>query len=135
MHSIGNKEYFMGKFQKLDQKELKVACFGVARNTMWDRRPIDVAKIEFVADQLYKIAIDYNDFITEQRRDPNIITRAVMYLSTTHAIPPMRDDIRWFSDMLAVLVELACPNTIGSNGSDQFYHDIEKGIASSKREE
>jgi hypothetical protein len=44
----------------------------------------------------------------------------------------MCDDKRWFSDMLAALVELACPNTIVSREQDEFFRDIEQGIATAR---
>jgi hypothetical protein len=116
----------------LDREALKAACFDVARTTMWDRRPIDVASIDAVAGSCFSIALDYLDFVQGQSRDPNLVTRAVMYLSRIHAIPPMRSDTTWFSDMLAVLIELACPNAQGAAESESFYRDIEEGIAVSR---
>jgi hypothetical protein len=116
----------------LDRDPLRAACFAVARNTMWDRRPVDVASIETVADRLFSIAVDHGEFVQEQKRDPNLISRAVLYLSHIHAIPPMRDDTTWFSDMLTVLIELACPNALGSRDLDSFYRDIEDGITCSR---
>ena len=46
----------------------------------------------------------------------------------------MREDTTWFSDMLAVLIELACPNSHGSSESASFYRDIEAGIANPRGE-
>ena len=48
-------------------------------------------------------------FVDGQGRNPNLIVRAVRYLGGSHAIPPMRGDTRWFEEMLAALIELACP--------------------------
>jgi hypothetical protein len=118
--------------QILDRDALKAACFAVARSTMWDRRPVDVASIDAVAERLCLIAVEYEEFVQGQERDPNLVTRAVVYLSHIHAIPPMRDDTTWFSDMLAALVELACPNAVASRESDAFYRDIEDGLAVSR---
>ena len=115
---------------KLNREELKAACYEVATNTMWERRPIDVASIEAVAAQFFKIAEDHEEYVVELGRDPNLIIRAVRYLNHVHAMPPMRDDTDWFYEMLQVLVELACPNTAGSPELEAFYRDIEEGIAS-----
>jgi hypothetical protein len=65
-------------------------------------------------------------------RDPNLIVRAVQYLALTHAIPPMRDDTSWFQDMLAVLIELACPNCGATPELEPFFRDVERGIAVSR---
>jgi hypothetical protein len=117
----------------LDRDALKAACFEAARTAMWDRRPVDVASIDAVASQFFSIALDHEQFVQGQDRDPDLITRGVSYLSRTHAIPPVRNDTTWFSDTLAVLIELACPNAQGSSESESFYLDIEAGIAVSRR--
>jgi hypothetical protein len=117
---------------KLNREELKAACYEVATNTMWERRPVDVASIEAVAAQFFKIAEENEEFIVGQGRDPNLIVRAVRYLNHAHAMPPMRDDTHWFYDMLQVLIELACPNTGASRELEAFYQDIEEGIAESR---
>jgi hypothetical protein len=67
---------------------------------MWDLRPIHVRSIENVSDQFFKTAVEHEEFIIGQERDPNLITRAVTYLAHTYAIPPMRDDTHWSQDML-----------------------------------
>ena len=117
---------------KLNRDELKAACYEVATNTMWDRRPVDVDSIQAVAAKFFEIAEFHEEFVTGQGRDPNLIIRAVRYLNHVHAMPPMRDDTRWFDDMLQVLVELACPNTGASRDQELFYQDIEQGIAESR---
>jgi hypothetical protein len=117
---------------KLDREELKSACYGVATNTMWAQRPVDVASIEAVAAEFFKIAADQEEFVRGQDRDPNLIVRAVWYLNHSHAMPPMRDDTQWFYDMLQVLVELACPNTGASPDLEPFFRDVEQGIATSR---
>jgi hypothetical protein len=115
---------------KLNRDELKDACYQVATNTMWDLRPVDVADIQSVADKFFRIAEQQADLVSD--RDPNLVVRAVRYLNHAHAIPPMRDDTQWFSDMLQVLVELACPDNAGSPELEPFYRDIEEGIAISR---
>ena len=90
------------------------------------------AAIDAVAAKFFSIALYYGDFVHGQDRDPNLIARAVAHLGRIHAIPPMRGDTMWFSNMLAVLIELACPNALGSKESEPFYRDIEAGIAVSR---
>ncbi|MEZ4219066.1 MAG: hypothetical protein R3E88_21555 [Myxococcota bacterium] len=117
---------------KLDREALRAACFAAARNTMWERRPVDVSSIEDVANRFFSIAENHEEFVAGQERDPNLIVRAVQYLAHTHAIPPMRSDTSWFQDMLAVLVELACPNCGATPDLETFFRDIEEGIAVSR---
>jgi hypothetical protein len=117
-----------------DQNQLKAACLDIARNTMWERRPVDSADILAHAESLYRIAQDHKEFVIGQGRDPNLITRAVRYLGHTHAIPPMREDLQWFFDMLTALIELACPNTSATKQDEMFYRDVEAGIALARLE-
>lgn len=117
---------------KLNRDELRSACYEVATNTMWERRPVDVESIQAVAAKFVKIAEFHEEFVVGQRRDPNLIVRSVRYLNHVHAMPPMRDDTQWFDDMLQVLIELACPNTGASRDQELFYQDIEKGISESR---
>lgn len=114
---------------KLDRSALRTACFAAARNVMWARRPIDVASIDAVAQQFLAIAEAHEEFVESQGRDPNLIVRAARYLAETHAIPPMRESTSWFHDMLAVLIELACPNSAGAPAHEPLYRDIEQGLA------
>jgi len=118
-----------GKYMQLDVKALKDACFQLARNTMWERKPVDLADIQSHAENLYSEAIQLEEFIVGQERDPNMLTRAVRYLDQTHAIPPMKDDTWWFYNMLSAIIELACPNMIQSQDSQEIFKDIEEGIS------
>lgn len=118
---------------ELNREALKTACAVIARNTMWERRPIDVESMNRLASAYERIALEHLEFVVDQDRDPNLIVRAVEYLDV-HAIPPMRDDTDWFRDMLIALVDLSCPNHGGSVEYDEFYKDIEAGIAFSRAE-
>jgi hypothetical protein len=119
---------------KLDPGALRAACFAAARNTMWEQRPVDLNSIAEVAGRFFSIAADHEDFVVGQQRDPGLIVRAVEYLAHTHAIPPMRDDTSWFQDMLAVLIELACPNSRAIPDFEAFFRDIEAGMDVSRRD-
>lgn len=116
---------------ELDREALKTACFSLAKNTLWKMGPVDVSVIQAHAEKLYEEALctELDEFIARQNRDPNMITRAVIYLNNTHAMPPMKDDTRWFYDMLTALIELACPNNVQNTESINFLKDIEKGVS------
>src|SRR5687768_7763585 len=113
---------------KLNRDELEAACYDVGTNTMWDLRPIDVESIQALAANFVKIAESHEKFIVEQGRDPNLIVRAVRYLNHVHAMPPLKDDTRWFEEMLQVLIELACPSEEAAADLEMFFRDIEKGV-------
>ena len=117
---------------ELNIEALHAACLGVARETLWKskgEKKSTVKEIEAHAAKLQVVALHHLEFIAEQGRDPNILVRAVRYLAHTHAIPPMRGDTGWYTDMLEVLIELACPNTdLPPKGKD-FVADLRKGLS------
>ena len=117
---------------ELNIEALHAACLGIARETLWKskgEKKRTVKEIEAHAAKLQVIALSHLEFIAEQGRDPNILVRAVRYLAHTHAIPPMRVDTGWFTNMLEVLIELACPNThLPPKGKD-FVADLRKGLS------
>jgi len=117
---------------KLDRDELKAACYAVAANTLWFRSPVDVQSIQAAADLFFKTALEHEEFLIEQGRDPNLIVRAVRYLDHVFAVPPPKNETQWFYEVLYLLVELACPNTGASRDQELFYQDIEEGIAESR---
>ncbi len=112
-----------------DFKALHDACFAAARGAMWDVRPTDVENIKCLADSFFSIAVSHLHRVSEQGRDPGIVTRAVAYLANTHAIPPMHDGKEWFIFMLAAILELACPSCVQNKESAAILSDIEKGIS------
>lgn len=52
--------------KKLDRKKLKAACLRVAKNTMWDSKPVDATPIPALAKKLFDIASDHEQFLIEQ---------------------------------------------------------------------
>jgi hypothetical protein len=124
----------MKQFQ-LDKKDLLNACREVAKSTLWqNEKPRDLSDIvdtEQIANTInayYEEAPFHLEFITDQGRDQNLITRAVYYMARAHAIPPMKDDINWFKDTLSTLIEMACPNIVHTRNSAKFLEDVEEGI-------
>ena len=118
----------------LEYDRLKSACFDYAKAVMWDRRPTDVSNIQAFADKVYKSALNNVEFIQGQARDPNMLTECVRYLALKHAIPPSRDDIRFFENALEVLVELACPNQIVTAEQRRFFQEIRRGICKAEND-
>lgn len=110
---------------------LDAACFLIARTTLWDRRPVDVAAIADVAAKLTTIARDQQEYVEDIDGDPEFVVRAVQYLARTHAIPPMRDGTSWFHDMLEVLVQLVYPNQLPDTIDRVFFANL--GTALSTR--
>ncbi|PZO17981.1 MAG: hypothetical protein DCE87_02605 [Betaproteobacteria bacterium] len=112
----------------LDRVDLRQACFEVARSIRWRQNPVDEVLAKASVDLYFKEALNHEDFLVGQGRDPNIIVRAVRYIAHKHAIPPMEGDIDAFSVALEVLIELICPNTCVKADQETFFRDIEEGI-------
>ena len=52
-----------------------------------------------------------------------------------YALPPMGKDTEWFSDMLGVLIELACPNTGLPPKGKAFITDLRRGLSAKMKME
>ena len=110
--------------------KLKAACFKVAQTTHWDMKPVDVDLIQDFSNKLYHEAIAQYELIKGLGGSIPLVTRAVSYIEQAHAIPPIKNDIEWFSQSLRVLLEVTCPNA-GLNGeARKFLLDMLNGISS-----
>jgi hypothetical protein len=63
--------------------------------------------------------------------DRPLVSRAVRHLAQVHAIPPMGDDTRWFSEMLRAVLEIARPNAVVGDDNKEFLRDLREGIEQS----
>lgn len=113
----------------LNLEDLKAACFEVAQHAKWERKPQLVSDIQDLANKFYEKASERAKEINEAEEDSKIVNRDVLYLSQVHAIPPMKDDVRWFNDMLEALLKIALPNAYVAVGKpQQFLQDLIRGI-------
>ncbi|ADL55239.1 hypothetical protein [Gallionella capsiferriformans] len=119
---------------ELDNNALIAACYEVARSIRWKDNQVDEVIAKAYVELYFKVAIQHVEFLTGQGQDPNIIVRAVHYIAHTHSIPPMEGDIKGFSTMLEVLIELACPNSVFYQDYENFFKDIEEGIRIARRD-
>lgn len=129
----------MPNITNLDRDFLLRACQKVVKSSL--RQPskpthindvIDTDQIKRLTKMYFEEALQHVEFIQDQGRDPNMIARAVIYLAESQAIPPMKEDLMWFSNMLQALLELACPNIIITKDAQQFFEDIKSGIEIAK---
>lgn len=125
----------MHKAPMLDLEALRAACQEVAKSTLWQTpEPYDICDI-IDSDQITRTVEAYvaearqraHD-LAEEGHDPNIVTRAVVYLAYEHAIPPMKDDVHWFRDTLDVLVRLVSPLSHPNRAAALFMEDLDLAI-------
>jgi len=125
----------------LDTEALRRACREVAKSTLWQTpEPYDINDI-IGSDQIDRTIQAYfaeaeqrAADLAEANQDPNIVTRAVLYLAVEHAIPPMKDDLRWFEDSLDVLLRLVNPITFPAKDGVPFMADVEDAARRYRRE-
>jgi len=132
----------MHKNPMLDLGALHAACREVAKSTLWQtpepydiRDIIDSDQIAGTVEAYLAEARQRAHDLAEEGYDPNIVTRAVEYLAHEHAIPPMKDDVRWFRDALDVLVRLVSPISHPRRGAELFMHDLDSAIRRYKQED
>ena len=114
---------------RLDQAALHEACRKLAHRVLGEGKLVDVSAIEGVAQEYVEIATEEAASVSDAGRDPNLITRAVLYLSTCNTLPPTGGAALRFYEMLAALVELACPTEDVARTNAAFFRDINKGSA------
>ena len=124
----------------MDEKALRKACEAIAEQTM--RNTPEPHKIEDVitSEEVEAVVATYCDIGRQQAamlehggEDPALVLVAIDYLSR-HAIPPMRDDSRWFRESLHTLLVLARPTITGLEATDHpFLEELLQGIAEAKR--
>lgn len=127
--------------KRLDERALLAACREVARSTLWQTpKPmtihdvIDSGQIETTVRAYSEEAERHAASVEEEGLDPNLVTRAVLYLAHEHAIPPMKDDVHWFRDALDVLIRLICPISTPTRGAALFMDDLEVATRRYRRE-
>lgn len=118
--------------QTIDDSALLAACYDIARTTSWEHRNPQSTSLDAIATkaECYRqIALQHVDWLDQNGIDPNELVAAVEYLGI-HAVPPMGDDQRWFSNMLEVIVGLFAPNFVLEKSGEtiQFLRRLRNAI-------
>jgi len=109
--------------QTIDDSELLAACYDIARVTSWEHQKPQSTSLDSIAakaDRYKRIALEHVEWLDQNGIDPNELVAAVRYLGL-HAVPPMSDDVQWFSNMLEVIVQLFAPNMVLEKGDDTVH--------------
>lgn len=117
---------------RLDEDELRDACRDLARVVLAAGQPqVSNDILETLAARFEREAIDFAPMVARAGRDPNLLTRAMVYITDAHALPLMGTDMEWFRQTLACLVELAVPGIALSERGGAFLLDLQVGIEQS----
>jgi hypothetical protein len=117
---------------QLDRDALNAACYEFVRTMRWKDNAVDDVVARAIVSSYAEKALFHAKYLLDQDRDPNILVRAIQYLTQSHAMPPLEGDLAWFQAALDVLVELACPNTVVGPEAERFFCDLEQGIADAR---
>jgi len=115
----------------LRNNELDEACAALARILLARHNSVSHDILDTVTSRLMQDAARHADYVQQLGRDPNMVTRAILYLSDTHAHPDLGGDTTWFRPMLACLLELAAPSLALSGAGASFLKDVAEGVAQS----
>jgi hypothetical protein len=122
-----------------DKRNIREACRVLAMAQLGRGKPgfADAAHVERLTDALLMQATLVAGCTACD--DAAIIARATRYIAHTHATGQhaehpgyLIEQTDWFFAMLMALVELACPNAGQTPESEQFFRDIEHGIAEAR---
>ena len=117
---------------RLDEDALRDASRDLARVVLAAGQPqVSNDILETLAARFEREAVDFAPMVARAGRDPNLLTRAIIYITDAHALPLMGTDMDWFRQTLACLVELAVPGIALSERGGAFLRDVQVGIAQS----
>ena len=117
---------------RLDEDALRDACRDLARVVLAAGQPqVSNDILETLAARFEREAVDFAPMVARAGRDPNLLTRAMVYITDAHALPLMGTDMEWFRQTLACLVELAVPGIALSERGGAFLRDVRLGIEQS----
>jgi len=125
----------------LHENALRTACRAVVQETLWQnpdprsvRDIVDEDQIARTLEGYFFLARQEADCLAGHNLDPNIVTRAVLFLAEEYAISPMKDDLLWFGWTLNALVSLVIATRVTSRGSPAFLSDLKQMIPIHQRE-
>jgi len=113
----------------IDLPALQIACRTLARQAFWSEKGTPEIPVAQLAGEFVRLANEQVVSVIESGRDPNIVTRAIAYLTHAHVVPSNGLAKWWFAEMLTCLLELAVPTIIHTSESGSFLHDVQKGTA------
>lgn len=118
-----------------DRDLLAAACLQLAQTLLNQQKPFDIQRFSSLEEALRSEADQVLDNFKDgyatrwKELDPEtVVARAVFYIDSVHAIPPIGANIEWFRYTLEALVEVAMPNTVPSGKATGFVTDMLVGV-------
>jgi len=114
----------------IDTSSLRQACFDIAQTTSWQYQDPIASSLDSVtskANAYYAIALRFANELAERGVDPNLAVGAMDQMSS-HAVPPMADDLKWLEERLDVFAELLAPSVDLTSESRKFLAALRDAI-------
>ena len=120
---------------KLDKDKLYKSCSDLAKVVcLAQDEEINEANVRSKSSLIMDTALRYVTSIENRGGDPNIVSRAITYLSNTQTFTLQKTSMDTYFMMLEVLLEIAYPNYQQSTESSEFLSDLDTGIKLAKKE-
>lgn len=113
---------------KLNTPELEAACTALVASIYTTNDFETSIEADAYRAAIVKECLTHLDRIQQAGRDPNLVTRAVLYITDVYAIPPLASDTAWFRHVLSALLEVAVPNSGISPEGLGFLDEVRVGL-------
>jgi len=104
------------------------ACMKVARTNMWDNKPSDTSPMLEYQVQLTQIGIEALEHFKELGATEQDVADAIHYIDQVYAMPPIKDNVTWFKEVLFTILEPAFPNGGISDEATRFANRLIAGL-------
>ncbi|RDH41427.1 hypothetical protein [Zooshikella ganghwensis] len=112
-------------------EQIKQACYKVARTNLSGEKLLDLNFITSYQKQLTSIALDALERYSDLGATEPDIVNAINYINHIYAIPPIKDNPKWFDSLLDTLLSVAFPNAGLTEESKPFARKLGEGIKES----
>lgn len=97
---------------------IRTACLEVAKTNMWDNKLTDAAPMIAFIGSMSAVGVEAVHNYRNLGASEQDVADAIHYIAQVYALPPIRDDIRWFKEVLDTLLQIAFPNGgVGDEGA------------------
>lgn len=104
------------------------ACLEVARTNMWDNKPVDTDPMISFQRQMSKVGAEALEHFASLGATEQDISDAIHYIAQVFALPPIRDNLDWFKEVLFTILEIAFPNGGVSDEAARFAAKLIVGL-------
>jgi len=109
-------------------QEIEKACLEVAQTNMFEGKPIDAEPMIAYHQKLVAIGLEALEHHKGSGATEQDIANAIYYIAQVYALPPIKDNIKWFSETLHTILEIAFPNSGITGNAVSFAKKLMAGL-------